>query len=46
MPELELAVIDVKSGAALESQSGLLLLRPRIYGACAPLWGRGRWQPS
>ncbi|MBL0394037.1 alpha/beta hydrolase [Ramlibacter monticola] len=33
MAELELAVIDVKPGAALESQSGLQLLRPRIYGA-------------
>ena len=33
MPELQLAVIDVKPGAALESQSGLQMLRPRIYGA-------------
>jgi pimeloyl-ACP methyl ester carboxylesterase len=33
--ELKLAVIDVKPGAALESQSGLQLLRPRIYGAWA-----------
>jgi pimeloyl-ACP methyl ester carboxylesterase len=33
MPELQLAVIDVKPGAAMESQSGLQLLRPRIYGA-------------
>ena len=32
-PELQLAVIDVKPGAAMESQSGLQLLRPRIYGA-------------
>lgn len=32
-PSLELAVIDVKPGAAMESQSGLQLLRPRIYGA-------------
>jgi pimeloyl-ACP methyl ester carboxylesterase len=32
MPELQLAVIDVKPGAALESQSGLQMLRPRIYG--------------
>jgi pimeloyl-ACP methyl ester carboxylesterase len=32
---LELAVIDVKPGAAMESQSGLQLLRPRIYGAWA-----------
>ena len=31
MPELQLAVIDVKPGAALESQSGLQMLRPRIY---------------
>ncbi|MGZ5179050.1 MAG: alpha/beta hydrolase [Ramlibacter sp.] len=34
-PQLELAVIDAKPGAALESQSGLQLLRPRIYGAWA-----------
>ena len=33
MPDLQLAVIDVKPGAALESQSGLQMLRPRIYGA-------------
>ena len=33
MPELRLAVIDVQPGAAMESQSGLQLLRPRIYGA-------------
>lgn len=33
MPELKLAVIDVRPGAALESQSGLQMLRPRIYGA-------------
>ncbi|MBK6008940.1 alpha/beta hydrolase [Ramlibacter ginsenosidimutans] len=33
MPELQLAVIDVKPGAAMESQSGLQLMRPRIYGA-------------
>ena len=33
MAELQLAVIDVKPGAALESQSGLQMLRPRIYGA-------------
>ncbi|TFZ03784.1 alpha/beta hydrolase [Ramlibacter humi] len=32
-PPLQLAAIDVKPGAALESQSGLQLLRPRIYGA-------------
>lgn len=29
----ELAVIDVRPGAAMESQSGLQMLRPRIYGA-------------
>ena len=34
-PDLQLAVIDVRPGAALESQSGLQLLRPRIYGAWA-----------
>lgn len=33
MPELKLAAIDVKPGAAMESQSGLAMLRPRIYGA-------------
>ena len=33
MPKLKLAVIDVKPGAALESQSGLQMMRPRIYGA-------------
>lgn len=33
MSESKLAVIDVKPGAALESQSGLMMLRPRIYGA-------------
>jgi pimeloyl-ACP methyl ester carboxylesterase len=33
MTDPELAVIDVKPGAALESQSGLQMLRPRIYGA-------------
>lgn len=33
MAELQLAVIDVQPGAALESQSGLQMLRPRIYGA-------------
>jgi len=31
--ERHLAAIDVKPGAALESQSGLQMLRPRIYGA-------------
>lgn len=33
MSDLQLAVIDVKPGATLESQSGLQMLRPRIYGA-------------
>ena len=32
---IELVAIDVKPGAALESQSGLQMLRPRIYGALA-----------
>jgi pimeloyl-ACP methyl ester carboxylesterase len=31
--ERRLATIDVKPGAAMESQSGLQMLRPRIYGA-------------
>jgi pimeloyl-ACP methyl ester carboxylesterase len=31
--ERRLAAIDVKPGAALESQSGLQMMRPRIYGA-------------
>jgi hypothetical protein len=35
LAELKLAVIDVKPGAAMESQSGLQMLRPRIYGAWA-----------
>ena len=30
---LALAAIDVAPGAAMESQSGLQMLRPRIYGA-------------
>src|SRR5262245_64447721 len=33
MPEPALAAIDVQPGAAMESQSGLAMLRPRIYGA-------------
>lgn len=33
MTEPKLAVIDVKPGAPMESQSGLAMLRPRIYGA-------------
>ena len=41
MSELQLAVIDVKPGASLESQSGLQMLRPRIYGALA-----GRRRPG
>lgn len=35
MAELKLATIDVKPGATMESQSGLQMLRPRIYGAYA-----------
>jgi pimeloyl-ACP methyl ester carboxylesterase len=31
--ERRLAAIDVRVGAAMESQSGLQMLRPRIYGA-------------
>lgn len=31
--ETTLVAIDVKPGAAMESQSGLQMLRPRIYGA-------------
>ena len=41
-PPLELAVIDVQPGAALESQSGLQQLRPRIYGA----WARPAGPPK
>ncbi len=33
MAETQLVAIDVKPGALMESQSGLQLLRPRIYGA-------------
>lgn len=33
MAERQLAVIDVKPGASMESQSGLQALNPRIYGA-------------
>ena len=40
MADLKLAVIDVKPGAAMESQSGLQMLRPRIYGAYAEPSGR------
>ena len=39
MVPLQLAVIDVKPGAAMESQSGLQMLRPRIYGAVAEAAG-------
>src|SRR4051794_3654719 len=42
MRDLELAVIDVKPGAALESQSGLQMLRPRIHGAWGESAGPGR----
>jgi pimeloyl-ACP methyl ester carboxylesterase len=35
MAELKPAAIDVKAGVHLESQSGLQMLRPRIYGAYA-----------
>ena len=35
MAELKLVAIDVKPGTAMESQSGLQMLRPRIYGAYA-----------
>jgi pimeloyl-ACP methyl ester carboxylesterase len=38
--ELRLAVIDVKTGSAMESQSGLQMLRPRIFGAYAEPAGR------
>lgn len=33
MAEHQLAIIDVRPGASLESQSGLQMLRPRIFGA-------------
>ena len=39
MLSLQLATIDVKPGSALESQSGLAMLRPRIYGAWMPVPG-------
>jgi pimeloyl-ACP methyl ester carboxylesterase len=42
MTALQLAVIDVQPGAALESQSGLQMLRPRIYGALAEAAGPRR----
>ena len=40
--ELRLAAIDVKPGAALESQSGLQMLHPRIWGAWREPASRGR----
>jgi pimeloyl-ACP methyl ester carboxylesterase len=40
--ERRLAAIDVKPGAALESQSGLQMMRPRIYGAYEEAAG-ARW---
>ena len=42
MSELRIATIDVKPGAALESQSGLQMMRPRIYGAYRAPSGRRR----
>lgn len=42
MSELKLAAIDVKPGAALESQSGLQMLHPRIWGAWREPAARGR----
>jgi hypothetical protein len=33
---MELVVIDVKPGSAMESQSGLNNMRPRVYGVFAP----------
>jgi pimeloyl-ACP methyl ester carboxylesterase len=42
MSELRLSAIDVKPGAALESQSGLQMLRPRIWGAWRESAARGR----
>jgi pimeloyl-ACP methyl ester carboxylesterase len=38
--ELKLAVIDVKPGSTFETQSGIQMLRPRIYGAYAEPRGR------
>lgn len=41
--EPQLVAIDVKPGAVMESQSGLQMLRPRIWGALhAPAGGLGR----
>jgi pimeloyl-ACP methyl ester carboxylesterase len=39
--ERRLAAIDVRPGAAMESQSGLQMLRPRIYGAYEEAARRG-----
>jgi hypothetical protein len=41
MAELELVVIDVQPGVAMESQSGLQALRPRIFGALMRPTGEG-----
>lgn len=40
LSEPRLAVIDVRPGAAMESQSGLQMMRPRIYGAYVESAGR------
>lgn len=42
LPELKIAAIDVKPGSSMESQSGLQMLRPRIYGAWRQPAGRKR----
>jgi pimeloyl-ACP methyl ester carboxylesterase len=41
MADSRLVAIDVKPGARMESQSGLQMLRPRIYGACREPDGGG-----
>lgn len=33
MPERKLAIIDVIAGSPMESQSGMQMNRPRIFGA-------------
>ncbi len=43
MPERRLAVIDVKPGEAMESQSGLQMKAPQIYGAYEEPADRKRW---
>jgi len=43
MLERQLAVIDVRAGEAMESQSGLQMNAPRIYGALIEPPGRKRW---